>query len=147
MNFDEWMLRADTFKRVAQSPEDAEFWAGYMRGLRRSHHENFLTEDEHQTWLSIPADELDLARRAKGEGYRAGIEQVDPVELFNSLQNTLTAKQLAEKAGVVSSRIRQLAEQIPGGRKTDTGWKFPESAVEWVKAIPKPGPRGKKYRR
>lgn len=142
-NFKDMMLRADTFKQISLSPEDSEFWVGYMRGLRVTHHENFGTEEDHEKWAGIESDCPDLVRRARGEGYRAGIAKIDPIWLFNSLQNAMTTRQLAEAAGVAPSRIRQIADQIPGGRKTETGWKFPEYALDWVKSQPPPGRKKK----
>lgn len=48
----------------------------------------------------------------------------------------LTAKELAEQTGVGHSRIRQLAESVPGGRLTETGWRFPVSAFDYVAGLP-----------
>lgn len=142
--FKTMMLRADTLRGVAISPDDVEFWAGYMRGLRKLHHgDSFGTDQEHETWFTIPADMPDLQRRARGEGYRAGFSGLDPVELFRAMNEAMSSKELAEAAGVTSSRIRQLASKIPGGRKTDSGWKFPDSAAAWIKDLPKPRPKKK----
>lgn len=139
--FQELMLRADTLRGVSQAPEDTEFWGGYVRGLRRFYHaEAFGTDGEHKAWHGIPADEPDLVRRARGEGYRAGLSGVDPVDLFRLINDEyLTTPQLAEAAGVVASRIRQVADKIPGGRRNETGWRFPPSAVDFVKSQPGPG--------
>lgn len=136
--FKNWILRADTLRGVSLQHEDSEFWAGYMRGLRRLHHgDNFGTADEHSSWMGIDPDEYDLTRRARGEGYRAGFAGIDPVKLFRTINGDyLTCEQLAEKSGVGSSRIRQIAASIPGGRKTDIGWRFPAAAVEHVKSLP-----------
>ena len=138
--FKEMMLRADTLRDVSSTP-DSEFWTGYMRGLRRLHHDDFGTDREHETWFSIPADERDFRRRARGEGYRKGYAGFDPVELFREMNEAMSAKDLAEATGKSSSHIRRLSREIPGGRKTDAGWKFPASAIEWIKALPKPGPK------
>jgi len=136
--FKNWMLRADTLRGVSLDPDDAEFWAGYMRGLRRLYHgEKFGTATEHDLWFGIDADEYDMTRRSRGEGYRAGFAGVDPVELFRTINGEyLTCEQLADRSGVGSSRIRQIAAKIPGGRKTETGWKLPKSAVEYVQKLP-----------
>ena len=132
------MLRADTLRGVSLDPDDSEFWAGYIRGLRRLYHgEKFGTAAEHESWFGIDADEYDMTRRSRGEGYRAGFAGVDPVELFRTINGEyLTCEQLAEKSGIGSSRVRQIAASIPGGRKTETGWKFPESAVQYVGKLP-----------
>lgn len=74
------LRRADTLRRVEPDPVRAEWWAGYMRGLRRAHHgERFGTEAENDLWLSA-ADSDDPSRAALGRGYRAGLtlEARDP---------------------------------------------------------------------
>jgi hypothetical protein len=144
--FENYILRADTLRGISLGDE-SEFWAGYMRGLRRLHHgEAFGTDAEHALWHGIPADEPDLTRRARGEGYRSGFAGKNPVELFRDMnENYLSAKQLADACGMVDSRIRQLADVIPGGRLTDAGWRFPVSSVEFVKSLPGRGrPKGVK---
>ncbi len=51
---------------------DAEYWAGYRRGLRRHYHgPAFGTDEEHRQWHAL-ADDVDEARRARGEGYYEG---------------------------------------------------------------------------
>lgn len=139
--FKDWMLRADSFRQTASVQEDVEFWIGYERGLRRRHHgENFGTLEEHELWHGILPDEIDVFRRARGEGYRAGYSEADPIELFKAKQHFLTTRELAAAAGVGSSRIRQLAAKIPGGRKLTDGWRFPPvSAVNFVKSLSKGG--------
>jgi len=84
------MRRADTLRRAETDPERADWWVGYMRGLRRAHHgESFGTESEHQMWLSLGeiADGMNskqavhsASRAALGRGYRAGLtlEARDP---------------------------------------------------------------------
>jgi hypothetical protein len=143
--FKKMMLRADTLRGVAFSQDDIEFWAGYMRGLRKKYHgDSFGTDKEHEAWFSIPADTPDLQRRARGIGYRAGLAGLDPVELFRSMNEAMSARDLATATGKTSSHIRRLARKIPGGRQLDTReWRFPNSAVEWIGALPKPGPKKK----
>ncbi len=73
------LRRADTLRRLADSPE-SDWWAGYMRGLRRAHHgDNFGTQTERDLFLSA-ADSPDPMRAALGCGYRAGLtgESRDP---------------------------------------------------------------------
>ncbi len=44
--FESQMLKAETFRRLG---ERSDYWAGFMRGLRRAFHgENFGTADEHE---------------------------------------------------------------------------------------------------
>lgn len=67
------MRRADTLRRVEPDPVRAEWWSGYMRGLRRAHHgERFGTQAEHELWLSASSS-TDPSRAALGRGYRAGL--------------------------------------------------------------------------
>ncbi len=79
-NFQSLMRRADTLRRIETDPIKTEWWAGYMRGLRRAHHgESFGTQAEHELWLSA-IDSSDESRAALGRGYRAGLtmEPRDP---------------------------------------------------------------------
>ena len=65
------MTKAETFRKLGDRPE---YWAGYIRGLRRAYHgENFGTSEEHELWLSLSGDD-DESRRDRGQGYRAGLE-------------------------------------------------------------------------
>lgn len=77
------MRRADTLRRVESDPIRADWWTGYMRGLRRAHHgESFGSDAEHQLWLSA-TESVDPSRVALGNGYRAGLtlEPHDPPNL------------------------------------------------------------------
>ena len=54
-----------------------DYGAGYMRGLRRSHHgASFGTTDEHALWSRLGLDG-DI-RTELGRGYRDGLAGVDP---------------------------------------------------------------------
>lgn len=78
--FASMLRRADALRRVESDPIRADWWTGYMRGLRRAHHgERFGTGAEHELWLAA-ADSDDPARAALGRGYRAGLtlESRDP---------------------------------------------------------------------
>jgi hypothetical protein len=64
------MHRALAMRSAANRPD---YWAGYMRGLRRAYHgERYGTEAEHALWLS-QADGEDEQRRERGLGYRDGL--------------------------------------------------------------------------
>lgn len=79
-NFASLMRRADTLRRAESDPVRAEWWVGYMRGLRRAHHgERFGTTAEHELWLSA-AQSDDPKRAALGSGYSAGLtlRAIDP---------------------------------------------------------------------
>jgi hypothetical protein len=74
------LRRADTLRRVEPDPTRAEWWSGYMRGLRRAHHgERFGTQAEHELWMAAAGSD-DQQRAALGRGYRAGLtlESRDP---------------------------------------------------------------------
>jgi len=61
-------------------PIKADWWAGYIRGLRRAYHgERFGTEAEHQAHLDAASSNNEL-RAAHGRGYAAGLtlEPHDP---------------------------------------------------------------------
>lgn len=69
--FQHEMSRAKTFQGI--EPDQAEYWIGYQRGLRRAFHgENFGTAKEHSLWLDA-ADSNDLLRKQRGQGYRDGL--------------------------------------------------------------------------
>lgn len=54
--FESLLKRADTLHRLEHDPLRAEWWVGYMRGLRRAHHgERFGSEDEHAQSFQILA--------------------------------------------------------------------------------------------
>ena len=67
------MRRADTLRRLESNPARAEWWVGYIRGLRRAHHgERFGSQAEHDMWLAASESD-DPMRAALGHGYRAGL--------------------------------------------------------------------------
>jgi len=66
------MRRAEAMRRQAD-PMMAEYWAGYIRGLRRAYHgENFGTAEEHASWLAA-ANSRDESRKQRGRGYADGM--------------------------------------------------------------------------
>jgi hypothetical protein len=70
--FQHEMSRAKTFQVL--EPGQAEYWAGYQRGLRRAFHgENFGTAEEHDLWLAA-VDSDDVLRKQRGQGYRDGLK-------------------------------------------------------------------------
>lgn len=78
--FSSLVRRADTMLRVESDPKKAEWWRGYLRGLRRAHHGlHFGSIAEHETWLAA-AESDDPLRCALGRGYAAGLtlEPRDP---------------------------------------------------------------------
>jgi hypothetical protein len=79
--FQSEMLRADAMRKC--DTDNAEFWTGYQRGLRRAFHgENFGTAEEHNLWLSL-VDDADPMRRQRGRGYHAGLNFGKTARLIN----------------------------------------------------------------
>ena len=71
--FQSEMRRAETMRRLATGPTEPDYYAGYIRGLRRQYHgEQFGTQAEHDLWMSLADDQDDEQRAAKGRGYRDG---------------------------------------------------------------------------
>ena len=69
--FQSEMRRAEALRRLSADPMEGEYYAGYIRGLRRAYHgEQFGTAAEHELWLSLADDQADEARAARGRGYR-----------------------------------------------------------------------------
>jgi hypothetical protein len=76
---------------LLSDPDGQEYWAGYLRGMRRCYHgENFGTEAEHGLWMSL-ADEADRLRRYRGLGYRAGAGGMPIAEAIRHLAKYLAA--------------------------------------------------------
>lgn len=72
-NFKSLMKHADTQRRLETDPVRSEWWAGYMRGLRRAHRgKQFCSQEEHDARL-FAAESNDQMRAALGAGYRAGL--------------------------------------------------------------------------
>ena len=68
--FEREMHRAAAMSAAGDLPD---YWAGYVRGLRRAFHgEQFGTDAEHALWQAA-ADSDDDQRRERGAGYRAGL--------------------------------------------------------------------------
>lgn len=66
------MRRAETMRRTAE-PERAEYWAGYIRGLRRAYHgEKFGTAEEHSIWMTLAMRD-DERSKQRGRGYTDGL--------------------------------------------------------------------------
>ena len=74
--FQHAMGAAETFQRIAGDPLVADFWSGYIRGIRRRYHgEKFGTAEDHALWLEAVNSD-DESRQRRGEGYRAGFAGV-----------------------------------------------------------------------
>lgn len=82
-----------------------------------------LTRDQIETI------ECEALKRLKASHLEA-LDEIDRLRAGAHTPGMLTAKELAEKVGVTSSRIRQIATTIPGAKKTGIGWLFPIDAAE-----------------
>ncbi len=79
--FREFLLRAEAFRKNSDN-DNADFWYGYVLGLRRLYHgEKFGTDEVHNILKNMSENELDLGRRARGQGYRKGLAGINPVEV------------------------------------------------------------------
>jgi hypothetical protein len=69
--FQSEILKAETMSLLA--PDQAQYWHGYRRGLRRAQFgERFGTEHEHTVWMAL-AESTDPVLTARGRGYREGL--------------------------------------------------------------------------
>jgi len=87
--FQSELRRCETMRRFVTEPTEADFYVGYMRGLRRRYHgEKFGTEEEHQLWLTL-AESDDASHAAEGRGYLAALDASydDQAEDFSGLEN------------------------------------------------------------
>ena len=111
------MRRAEAMRRQAE-PMMAEYWAGYIRGLRRAYHgENFGTAEEHARWLSCINDR-DEQHKQRGRGYADGLA-FD--EVSSRMGRPPMSDESTETVGV------RLPESIVA--------KIPEPRSEWIRNL------------
>lgn len=85
--FEHNMMGAKTLSEHSINLNDADFWAGYQRGMRRFYHsEKFGTAEEHELWLSAADEKADEQRRYRGIGYRAGFLGMPISDAIKKLQ-------------------------------------------------------------
>ncbi len=79
----------------------------------------------------ISAIECEALKRLKAS-HLAALDEIDRLRAGAraNASGMLTARDLAEKLGITSARIRQIATTIPGAKKTGIGWLFPEHAAD-----------------
>ena len=105
--FESEMRRAQVMQETDEG--HAEYWASYMRGLRRANHgETFSTDAEHTFWLSLVDDEDDT-RRQRGAGYRDGLK------MNSGLRGQ--PRQFGETELITFRCPKGLARRLPKGRK------------------------------
>jgi hypothetical protein len=114
-NFQNNATAAESFRRLSQEPDEQEFWAGYVRGLRRNHHgEKFETEAEHSLWMSA-ADSSDQSRKMRGLGYRAGFEGQNVQAAMKTLVGHQHMSELGKRGGS-STSVRKSQSSAENGR-------------------------------
>jgi hypothetical protein len=123
-NFQNNATAAESFRRLSQEPDEQEFWAGYVRGLRRNHHgEKFETEAEHSLWMSA-ADSSDQSRKMRGLGYRAGFEGQNVQAAMKTLVGYQHMSELGKLGGSATSERKTASSRANaklGGRPRKTG--------------------------
>jgi hypothetical protein len=111
------MRQAEAMRRTAE-PERAEYWAGYIRGLRRAYHgEKFGTDEEHEKWLAA-ANSRDESRKQRGLGYRDGLA-------FGDISSTMGRPRISdEESETVGVRLPVSAIA-----------RIPEPRSEWIRNL------------
>ena len=98
-----------TFRRLSSEPGEQEFWAGYVRGLRRNYHgEKFGTPEEHDLWMAA-ADSDDESRKMTGIGYRIGIGGKNIQQAMKILTTRQLRSDLGRMGGSVTSERKTAA--------------------------------------
>lgn len=114
------MRAAETFRGIDDDggfglSRNADFWAGYMRGLRRNYHgERFGTHQEHTAWWNA-ADSRDPSRKMRGVGYRAGVTGKMAQKAMRLLAATQYLSEIGQKGGSVRSE-KKAASSAANGR-------------------------------
>lgn len=75
--FERCVRLAETLQNTQNNP----FIRGYIRGLRRAYHGVEFGETEHEKYMNISDNELDISRKLAGQGYRAGYAGIDIIHL------------------------------------------------------------------
>lgn len=115
------MRRADTMRKTSSDPLRAEYWVGYIRGLRRGHHgESFGSESSHRQWLSM-AESPDEMRAQRGQGYADGLQfvevasQVGRPPVGDTVLDKLTVP--SELKSALEAKAAELGISVPGVRR------------------------------
>jgi len=113
------MRRAEAMRRIADDPMMPEYWAGYIRGLRRSYHgDKFGTAAEHKLWRSLACEKRDESRKQRGRGYRDGLA-------FAAVSSVMGRPPISdEKTESVSIRL-----------PLSTIKRIPEPRSEWIRNL------------
>jgi hypothetical protein len=94
LKFRSEMRRAETMRKTNDDPMMSEYWAGYIRGLRRAYHgDKFGTAAEHKLWMAA-FDGPDESRKQRGRGYRDGLA-------FGDISSRMGRPPVAENVAVL----------------------------------------------
>jgi len=114
------MRRAETIRGLAD-PMMAEYWAGYIRGLRRAYHrEKFGTDEEHKKWLSA-ANSRDESRKQRGRGYRDGLafgdvsSRIGRPPVGDTVFDKLTVP--SELKAAIEAKAAEIGISVPDARR------------------------------
>ena len=111
--------RAETMRRDID-PDRADYWAGYIRGLRRLYHgEDFGTNHEHALWLSL-IKRPDIRSQRRGVGYRDGLAYDKAAIRGRPSVGSATLPVLrlpADLALALEKRCKALKISLPIGRR------------------------------
>jgi hypothetical protein len=111
------MRRAEVMRGMAE-PMMAEYYAGYIRGLRRAYHgDDFGTLEEHDLWIEA-INSVDESRKQRGIGYRDGLA-------FGELSSRMGRPSISTEA-MVSITLR-----LPVSVRDS----IPEPRGEWVRDL------------
>lgn len=103
------MAKARTFHDLG---ERADYWRGYMRGLRQRYHgNNFGDPADHAKWLSLINDDY---RREMGQGYHDGY--FGPADWDDTAETVRTIRKWREWS------VDDLAKKLDVSPRTIEGW-------------------------
>lgn len=76
--FEMLLKDAEDRRKATNDPGEAEYLAGYTRGLRRAYHgPDFGTEAEHKLWTGLVV-RRDQSSQKRGQGYLDGLKALQP---------------------------------------------------------------------
>src|SRR5262245_52779616 len=82
MDENQFLSLMKTARMQSYRGDEADYWHGYQRGLRRGYMgELFGTDAEHKLWMRLADDGPDKASRDRGRGYRDGLAACGAAEV------------------------------------------------------------------
>ena len=74
MDENRFLSLMNTARMQSYRGQEADYWHGYQRGLRRGYlGQLFGTDTEHQEWMRLADQGADKQSRERGRGYRDGL--------------------------------------------------------------------------